>query len=173
MKTTHQQPKTAQILIIIAAFVVVVAGMSAAKTFIVPFLLAAFIAISGSPILFWLKKRKVPTWLALLIVMCGILIVLLLMAGLVGSSVNDFSNKLPFYEMRLKGQTDSVLNWLEGIGVDVDRLELNKIFNSAAIMKFVARLLNELGGVHRVRRSRVRQRPFGQCHHRSPPAGAR
>jgi predicted PurR-regulated permease PerM len=31
--------------------------------------------------------------------------------------------------------------------VDVDRLELNKIFNSAAVMKLVARLLNELGGV--------------------------
>jgi AI-2 transport protein TqsA len=31
--------------------------------------------------------------------------------------------------------------------VDVDRLEVSKIFNSAAVMKFVARLLNELGGV--------------------------
>jgi predicted PurR-regulated permease PerM len=109
--------------------------------------LAAFISISGSPILFWLKKRKVPTWLALLIVMCGILFFLLLIAGLVGSSVNDFSGKLPFYEARLKGQTNAVLGWLQRAGVDVARLELNKIFNSAAAMKLVASLLNELGGV--------------------------
>jgi len=147
MNNTYQPPKAAQILIIIAAFVVVAAGMSAAKAIIVPFLLAAFISISGSPILFWLKKRKVPTWLALLIVMCGILCFLLLIAGLVGSSVNDFSSKLPFYEARLKGQTNAVLDWLEGIGLDAARLELNKIFNSAAVMKFVASLLNELGGV--------------------------
>jgi AI-2 transport protein TqsA len=147
MNTTNRPPKAAYILMILAAFVIVAAGMSAAKSIIVPFLLAAFIAISGAPILFWLKKRKLPTWLALLIVMCGILVFLLLIAGLVGSSVNDFSSKLPFYEMRLKSQTNAVLGWLERTGVDVDRLELNKIFNSAAVMKLVVNLLNELGGV--------------------------
>jgi len=140
-------PNAAHILMILAAFVVVVAGMSAAKVIIVPFLLAAFISISSSPLLFWLKKRKVPTWLALLIVMCGILAFLMLIAGLVGSSVNDFSNKLPVYEARLKEQTNVVLDWLERLDVDVARLELNKIFNSAAVMKLVATLLNELGGV--------------------------
>jgi AI-2 transport protein TqsA len=147
MNTSNRPPKAAYILMIIAAFVIVAAGMSAAKGIIVPFLLAAFISISGAPILFWLKKRKLPTWLALLIVMCGILVFLLIIAGLVGSSVNDFSSKLPFYEMRLRGQTNAVLDWLERTGVDVDRLEVSKIFNSAAVMKFVARLLNELGGV--------------------------
>jgi predicted PurR-regulated permease PerM len=147
MNTTNRPPKAAYILMIIAAFVIVAAGMSAAKAIIVPFLLAAFISISGAPILFWLKKRKLPTWLALLIVMCGILFFLLIIAGLVGSSVNDFSSKLPFYEMRLKSQTNAVLGWLEQTGVDVDRLELNKIFNSAAVMKLVVNLLNELGGV--------------------------
>ena len=147
MNNTHRPPNAAYILMIFAAFVIVVAGMSAAKAIIVPFLLAAFISIGGSPILFWLKKMKVPTWLALLIVMCGILVFLLLIAGLVGSSVSDFSSKLPFYEMRLRGQTNAVLDWLNRIGVDVDRLELNKIFNSAAVMKLVVNLLNELGGV--------------------------
>ncbi|OGP54176.1 MAG: hypothetical protein A2Y65_00375 [Deltaproteobacteria bacterium RBG_13_52_11] len=147
MDITNEPPKVAQVLLIIAAFIVVVAGMQAAKAIIVPFLLAAFISIISSPPLFWLKERKVPTWLALLIVMFGILFFLLLIAGLVASSVNDFSEKLPFYEARLKGQTDAVLGWLERIDVDVARLELDKIFNSAAVMKFVAMLLNELGGV--------------------------
>lgn len=146
-KNTGRTPNAAHILMILAAFVVVVAGMSAAKTIIVPFLLAAFISISSSPLLFWLKKRKVPTWLALLIVMCGILVFLVLIAGLVGSSVNDFSNKLPVYEARLKEQTNAVVEWLERLDVDVARLELNKIFNSAAVMKLVATLLNELGGM--------------------------
>lgn len=146
-KGGNRTPKAAQILMIIAAFVVVAAGMNAAKAIIVPFLLAAFISISSSPLLFWLKKRKVPTWLALLIVMFGILIFLLIIAGLVGSSVNDFTSRLPFYEARLKEQTNAVLDWLERIDVDVARLELNKIFNSAAVMKLVAKLLNELGGV--------------------------
>jgi len=147
MGIAEQPTKAAHVLLSIAAFIIVVAGMSAAKAIIVPFLLASFISIISSPPLFWLKERKVPTWLALLIVMFAILFFLLLIAGLVASSVNDFSGKVPFYEARLTAQTDAVLGWLERIHVDVARLELEKIFNFAAVMKFVAMLLNQLGGM--------------------------
>ena len=147
MDKTDQAPTAAQVLLIIAAFVVVVAGMSAAKTIIVPFLLAAFISVISSPPLFWLKERKVPTAIALLIVMFVILFFLLLIGALVASSVNDFSTKLPLYEVRLKEQTNAILNWLVRIHVDVNRLELDKIFNAAAVMQFVAMLLNQLVGM--------------------------
>ena len=147
MDKTDQAPTAAQVLLIIAAFVVVVAGMSAAKTIIVPFLLAAFISVISSPPLFWLKERKVPTAIALLIVMFVILFFLLLIGALVASSVNDFSTKLPLYQARLEEQTNAVLNWLVRIHVDVNRLELDKIFNAAAVMQFVAMLLNQLVGM--------------------------
>lgn len=145
--SAHKQPKTADVLIILAAFVIVVAGMSAAKSIIVPFLLAAFISIISSPPLFWLEKRRVPKWLALLIVLFVILSVLLLIAGLVGSSVNDFSNNVPAYEAKLEEQVNVFLDWLKQAGIDVSRLELNKVFNSATIMNLIASLINALGGV--------------------------
>jgi AI-2 transport protein TqsA len=147
MGKTDQPPNAARVLLIIAAFVVVVAGMSAAKAIIVPFLLAAFISVVSSPPLFWLKEKKVPTWIALLIVMFAILFCLLLIGALVASSATDFSDKLPLYEARLQEQTDAVLSWLQRIHVDVARLELDKMFNSAAIMQFVAMLLNQLVGL--------------------------
>ncbi len=147
MDKTDQGPNAAQALFIIAAFVVVVAGMSAAKAIIVPFLLAAFISVISSPPLFWLKERKVPTGVALLIVMFVILFFLLLIGALVASSVNDFSTKLPLYEARLEEQTDAFLNWLVRMHVDVDRLELDKVFNAAAVMQFVGMLLNQLVGM--------------------------
>jgi AI-2 transport protein TqsA len=147
MGKTDQAPNAAQVLFIVAAFVVVVAGMSAAKAIIVPFLLAAFISVISSPPLFWLKERRVPTGVALLIVMLVILSFLLLIGALVASSVNDFSSKLPLYEARLGEQTDVVLNWLVRIHVDVDSLALDKIFNAAAVMQFVAKLLNQLVGM--------------------------
>ena len=147
MKKTDQPPNAAKVLIIIAAFVIVVAGMSAAKAIIVPFLLAAFISVISSPPLFWLRERKVPTGIALLIVMCVILSFLLIIAGLVASSVTDFSDKLPLYQTRLQEQTNLVLDWLQRIHVSVARLELDKIFNSAAVMQFVAILLNQFVGL--------------------------
>ena len=68
-------------MISLAAFVVVVAGMRAAESIIVPFLLSVFIAVISAPMLFWLTKKGLPTWLALLIVIGGVIGVI---TGIVG-----------------------------------------------------------------------------------------
>jgi len=147
MNSIGHKTKTSQILVTMAAFVVVVAGMSAAKVVLVPFLLAAFIAIITAPALFWLQRKGFPAWLALLIVVLGVLFVALLMVGLVGSSVKDFTRDLPVYEAKLKQQTALITSWLERLGVDVSGLSLTEIFDPGAAMKLVATLLNSLGNV--------------------------
>ncbi len=47
-------------LIHLAAFVVVVAGIMAAKSILIPFLLASFLAIICAPPLYWLRSKGVP-----------------------------------------------------------------------------------------------------------------
>ncbi len=71
MKEISPRASASQILLTIAAFVVVIAGMRAAVTIVVPFLLAAFIAIISAPPLFWLHRKGLPIWLALIIVISG------------------------------------------------------------------------------------------------------
>ena len=142
-----QKAKGSQILITIAAFVIVVAGMIAAKVILVPFLLAAFIAIISAPPLFWLQRKGLSTWLALLVVILSVLFIGLLIAGLVGSSVQDFSRDLPVYEAKLKQQTTLVMGWLEKLGIDISGLAVTEIFDPGAAMKLVATLLNSLGNV--------------------------
>jgi len=147
MNAIKQKTEASKILVTIAAFVIVVAGMSAAKVILVPFLLAAFIAIISAPPLFWLQRKGLPTWLALVIVIIGVLFIGLLVAGLVGSSVKDFSEDLPVYEAKFKQHTAVIMGWLEKHGVDVSGLALTKIFNPGGAMKLVAVLLNSLGNV--------------------------
>jgi predicted PurR-regulated permease PerM len=147
MNIINHKTKGSQILLTIAAFVIVVAGMSAAKVILVPFLLAAFIAIISAPPLFWLQRKGLSTWLALIVVILGVLFIGLLMAGLVGSSVQDFSRDLPVYEAKLKQQTNLVIGWLEKLGVDISGLAVTEIFDPGAAMKLVATLLNGLGSV--------------------------
>ena len=147
MNAIKHKTEASKTLLTIAAFVVVVAGMSAAKVILVPFLLAAFIAIISAPPLFWLQRKGLPTWLSLLIVIIGVLFIGLLVAYLVGSSVKDFSRDLPVYEAKLKQQTALIVGWLEKLGVDISDLALTKIFNPSAAMKLVAVLLNSLGNV--------------------------
>ena len=147
MNAVSRQSKASQVLITMAAFVVVVAGMSAAKVILVPFLLAAFIAIISAPPLFWLQRKGLPTWLALLIVILGVLLIGLLVAALIASSVKDFSADLPIYESKLRQLTAQVMGWLEKLGVNISGLALTKVFDPGAAMRLVAALLNGLGNV--------------------------
>ncbi|MFQ5544796.1 MAG: AI-2E family transporter [Acidiferrobacterales bacterium] len=134
-------------LISLAAFVVIVAGMRAAQPLLIPFLLAAFIAVISAPPLFWLQRKGVPTILALLIVLLVVIAIGFVMGTLVGTSLKDFSQSLPTYDARLREQATSILAWLSGLGVKVSEQELLNAFDPAAAMNLVASMLNGLRGV--------------------------
>ena len=139
--------KTSQILVTIASFVVVVAGMRAAEVIINPFLLATFIAIISASPMFWLKNKGLPTWLAILIVVLGILLIGAVISTMVGSSVRDFSKDLPVYQAKLKDLTATAITWLEKTGVQISRQAIIDVFNPGAAMNLAATVLNGLGNV--------------------------
>lgn len=145
MKTLNRKTQAYQILLALAAVVVVVAGMSASKVILVPFLLSAFITIISAPALFWMQGKGLPKGLALLIVIFSVVLIGLVVVGLVGSSIKDFSSNLPFYEAKLKQQTAAIVGWLETLGADMSGLELTQILNPGAVMKLTGTLLNALG----------------------------
>jgi len=139
--------KTSQILVTIASFIVIVAGIRAAEVILVPFLLAAFIAIISASPMFWLQKKGAPTWLSLFIVILGVLLIGLLMSAMIGTSVRDFSKDLPIYQAKLKIQTTAIIAWLDKTGIDISRPALVEIFDPGAAMKLAAAVLNGLGNV--------------------------
>ena len=147
MTINAQEMKASQIIITIAAIVIVVAGMRAATVILVPFLLAVFISIISATPLFWLQRKGLPTWLALITVILGIMIIGFLMAWLVGSSVKDFSNNLPVYEEKLRLQTTKIIAWIGKHGIDTSDLAIADIFDPSAAMKLVVAGLNSLGNV--------------------------
>jgi predicted PurR-regulated permease PerM len=125
-----------------AAFIIVVAGMRAAASLLIPFLLSLFIAIISAQPLFFLKQKKIPTFFAFLIVIIGVVAVGTLVAVIIGTSVDDFSRSVPAYQERLQGKTVEVLNWFEGLGVQVPRDKLLETFNPGAAMKLAAGMLS-------------------------------
>jgi len=147
MEEISHRASASHILLTVAAFVVVIAGMRAAVTIVVPFLLAAFIAIISAPPLFWLHRKGLPIWLALIIVISGVLSMGFLISGLVGSSIKDFSGDLPIYEAKLRALIAGVVTWLESHKIDTAGLAVTKLFDTGAAMKLVAKGLNSLGQV--------------------------
>lgn len=139
--------KGSKILLNIAMFVVVIAGAKAAQAIIIPFILAGFLAVISAPPFFWLTEKKIPTALSLVIVIGAVILFALLIVSLVSSSVQDFSNSLPYYQSRIVEITSGLLTWLKGFGVDVSSQVVLEYFDPRVAMKLVTRFLTELGGI--------------------------
>ena len=134
-------------LITAACFVILVAGMRAAGSILVPFLLAVFIAIICTPLLFWMQRKGVPDVLAVLSVLIGIIAIALLLAAFVGASIEDFSSALPTYQERLSEKMTTLLSWLRGLGLDFSYQTLNDYFDPGKLMKIVANTLTGFSGL--------------------------
>ena len=82
----------------------------------------------------------------MLTVVLTVLFAGLLMAALVGTSVDDFSENLPSYQARLQGQTKNAIVWLAGVGVDVPEQFLREYFDPGKAMKLAAKVLTGFTG---------------------------
>jgi predicted PurR-regulated permease PerM len=145
------QPKpifnNSNILISLAALVVIVAGMKAAADLLVPLLLSIFIAFLFTPFLHGCTRRGVPTGVALLLVVVLIMTLGWLTGLALGSSFKDFSESLPLYENRLQQVTANTLIWLEGMGIPISLEHLLEFANPAAALKLSGKLLNSLSNL--------------------------
>jgi len=85
----------ARFLLVAGAFVLVVACLHTAASFVASFLLAGFIAVIVVPAMFSLIHRGIPAWPALLAISTVMLAVGGLIIALVSGSLNAFMANLP------------------------------------------------------------------------------
>lgn len=137
----------ARFLLVVAAFVVVVAGMQAAAPLIAPFLLAVFIAVLAAPPMRTLTRHGLPEWAALLVVVLVLSGVGLLLAGLVTGSLDGFRAKLPEYQERLTLLIAELVAWLAGHGIQVPREALETYVDPGKALGMAGDLISSLSGV--------------------------
>jgi predicted PurR-regulated permease PerM len=136
-----------RILLSLASFVIIVAGLKAAAAILVPFIVAFVLAIMGGPAVFWLKSKKVSSGSAVVLVVLGMIGVLSVVGYVVGSSVNEFVKVIPSFDARLQEILESWVEWLDGKGVNVSGAIAFELLDPGAAMSLVARLLNSVGGL--------------------------
>ncbi|WP_250656725.1 AI-2E family transporter [Alkalimarinus coralli] len=134
-------------IIILAAFVIVVAGIKTAESLMVTFLLSGFFAIICAPPFMFMLRKGVPDWISLFIVVVGITAMQFLFITIIASSVSDFSRELPLYQERLHQLFINFTGTLEGWGVDVPESVIKQHFDPGVILKIAANTLGSLGGV--------------------------
>jgi predicted PurR-regulated permease PerM len=147
MDTSALKSQSPGVMLTLAAFVIIVAGMRAAQSLVVPFLLAGFVAIICGQPLYWLKSKKVPGWLALLIIIIAVLILGLTLGAIIGESIVAFSDSLPFYQDRIQTLMVSLQTWLDELGIEVPADTLSSYLNVEAIMSVAAGMLSGIGGM--------------------------
>jgi AI-2 transport protein TqsA len=137
----------APVILILASFIIVVAGMRAASSILVPFFLAVFIAVICAPPLFWLQRKGVPKLLALALILVAILVVGLLFGALIGPSLNDFLISLPDYQEQLSTHIATLISWLREKGVNIPAEEVPRTLNPGWVMILAGGIFAALSSV--------------------------
>ncbi|MFL0811606.1 MAG: AI-2E family transporter [Agarilytica sp.] len=143
----EQTSPIAKFLFVMAAFVIVVAGMRAAESLIVPFLLSLFIAVICTPPLLWLKKKGLPSGLAMLVVISSIVVGSVLIGAVVGSAISDFRQDLPEYQVRLTELTEALFLKLQSMGLSIDVAQLKNSFNPSRALSMAGNTLAQIGNM--------------------------
>ena len=136
-----------QVLLVLASLTVVIAGLKAANSIVVPLLMAIFLAIISAALLQWLQRRGLPLWAAMTLVLLLLASTLVTLGSLIGASINQFSSALPRYEVQLNSLITQATAWLGGLGIKLPAGGVTELFDPAGAAKLLGRLLSGFGGL--------------------------
>ena len=136
-----------RVLLSMACLVVLIAGLRAAESVVVPFLLSVFLAMLGIPILAWLRRHRVPQPLAILLVVFGLIVILVAIGVVVGGSINGFTQALPQYQVRMTSLISSIDRQLRSWGLDVSISAVGDLINPGQVFQLAGGLLSRLAGI--------------------------
>jgi predicted PurR-regulated permease PerM len=131
-----------------AAVIIIVIGLQMAKDLLVPFLVAAFLALITVRPMLWMQKNRVPAVLAALIIVLVIMLILTVLGAIVGSSFAEFTAALPSYQARLDVIEQSVIEFFGKVFNGEEAFEsLGDMIDPGWVMGLAATILNSLKDV--------------------------
>ena len=136
-------------LIAFASLVIILAGVKLAGEIVIPFLLSLFIAIICSPAIRFMTKQKIPLGLAITLMLIFIVILFLFLAGMINSTIREFTASIPQYkeilQIRLETLKTFITEWNIPLTIpDVSALES---FDPSMVMQLVSRVLLSFSNV--------------------------
>lgn len=134
-------------VLVLAAVIIVIAGMKQSATLLVPFLLSIFIAVLSLPAMNSLQKHGLGAGLSLLVVVLGVFTAGFLLSSLIGTSVNEFSRSLPDYQQSITVQKNQLISWLAGFGIVVPESISRDILDPNAAMRMLSSIFKSFGSV--------------------------
>jgi len=117
VSTALRQPSFLRVMLFLAATVVVLVGMRLGAPILNPILFAVVLSLLFSPIYAWLRRHRIPTPLALLIMLVGLTILFGGIFLILGVSIGRFSADLASYTGKLNGQVNNIEDLAKSLGL--------------------------------------------------------
>jgi len=150
MSAKQQFSGLGRLFITTAALIIILAGIKASSSILIPFLLAVFIATVAEMPLAWMQNKSVPRWLGLIIVLFAGLLIEVLLIAVIGSTINNFMAAFPVYQDRMITTLQNLRPILTDMGIIVDQTMYNQLierFDPGAIMGLLSTVLSGLGNI--------------------------
>lgn len=128
----------------LAALVIIFAGAIYAKTIIAPFLLALFISIICIQPITWLEKKGVPRWVAIIIVILGLILIFFGFSSLIGGTLTFFLSNVSKYESTVTTIIKSIIQFLNEKGLKIPDDQIATFIQPAKMLEFTTVAVREL-----------------------------
>jgi len=131
-------PSGLRTLLILAAGIIVLVGMSFGRSLIGPLALAAVIVIICHPVRRPLERWGLPRWLATAAVIIVAYAILVVMAVLMAFAGAEFTQLVIAYAPELRSTANLVIDWLTSIGLDAQVSEtVSSYLTPSTILRFI------------------------------------
>jgi predicted PurR-regulated permease PerM len=129
-----------------AGLIIITFGMKNSSSILNPFFLALIIAISIAPLIGWLHRKGMPSWLALLTTLLLLILFLVALIVLLTVSVTELVNTLPTYADSADQIKESIQSFLANLGLSASSLESAvSVFDPSKLLGFFGALLADVG----------------------------
>jgi len=147
MSIVSQFTTPARGLLIAGAIALVITLMHAAAPILSPLLLAVFIAVIATPPLRWMRRKGVPKWGALAIIVVILLDAGSLLALLSTGALEGFRDSFPTYQERFMLLSEQAGGLLERFGLQNSDEAIPDLLNPQKVMGVVRVMLSNASGV--------------------------
>ena len=106
----------------LACVTIVIYGMRYASGVLSPIFMALFIVMAMTPMIRWLRSKRIPNWATLVLMLVLIIVIGLLFLSLLAVSLQSVVEKLPAYQDRLETLLSSINQWFSARGIDASGL---------------------------------------------------
>jgi AI-2 transport protein TqsA len=118
------------------------------QSILLPFFIALIISFLFEPYYEWLKKKRIPGAISLIIVIITILILANITSVFVFTSINAFTKEIPKYTEKSKNIVEAITLSLNNWGFFnqylKDSFDLSKVLNGEAIAAFITSLFSSI-----------------------------